>query len=80
MHSSSQANRAVRLRVNARGSVGGWPHGCSSGFIVAPRSKPRLAVLERISLAPRQTLALIEADGQRLLVATSPEGTPASSP
>ncbi len=40
----------------------------------APK-QARLAVLERISLAPRQTLALIEADGQRLLVATTPEGT-----
>lgn len=38
---------------------------------------PRLVVVARINLAPRQTVALIEADGQRLLVATSPEGTPA---
>ena len=38
---------------------------------------PRLALVERIILAPRQTLALIEADGQRVLVATSPEGAPA---
>lgn len=36
----------------------------------------RLAVVERISLAPRQIVALIEADGQRLLVATSPDGAP----
>jgi hypothetical protein len=39
-------------------------------------AEPRLAVLERIALAPRQTLALVEADGRRFLVATSPEGTP----
>ena len=38
--------------------------------------QPRLALVERIVLAPRQTLALIEADGQRLLVATSPDGAP----
>ena len=38
---------------------------------------PRLALVERINLAPRQTLALIEADGERVLVATSPEGAPA---
>jgi len=40
------------------------------------RVAPRLAVLERIALAPRQTLALVEADGRRFLVATSPDGTP----
>jgi hypothetical protein len=39
-------------------------------------SQPRLALLERITLAPRQTLALVEADGRRLLVATSPDGAP----
>jgi flagellar biogenesis protein FliO len=41
------------------------------------RSQPRMTLLERITLAPRQTLALVEVDGQRLLVATSPEGAPA---
>ena len=35
-----------------------------------------MALLERINLAPRQSLALVEADGRRLLVATSPEGAP----
>lgn len=39
-------------------------------------TQSRLTLLERISLAPRQSLALVEADGQRLLVATSAEGTP----
>jgi flagellar biogenesis protein FliO len=39
--------------------------------------RPRLELLERITLAPRQSLALIEAEGRRLLVATSPEGAPA---
>ncbi len=41
-----------------------------------PRVAPRLALLERITLAPRQSLALVEAEGRRLLVATSPEGAP----
>ncbi len=41
------------------------------------RPAPRLALLERISLAPRQSLALIEAEGRRILVATSAEGGPA---
>lgn len=42
--------------------------------------RPQLAILERITIAPRQTLALIEAGGQRLLVATSADGTPAFYP
>ena len=36
--------------------------------------KPRLELLEKIALAPRQTVALIEADGRRFLIACSPEG------
>ena len=36
--------------------------------------KPRLELLEKIALAPRQTVALIEADGRRFLIASSPEG------
>ncbi|MFZ0742930.1 MAG: hypothetical protein WAM85_00895 [Terracidiphilus sp.] len=42
-----------------------------------PPVQPRLVLLERVTLAPRQSLALFEADGQRLLVATSAEGAPA---
>lgn len=41
-----------------------------------PRVAPRLTLLDRITLAPRQSLALVEAEGLRLLVATSPEGAP----
>lgn len=41
------------------------------------RVRPRLALVERITLAPRQSLALVEAEGRRFLVATSPEGAPA---
>lgn len=43
----------------------------------ARRAPARLALLERIPLAPRQSLALVEAEGRRFLVATSPEGGPA---
>jgi flagellar biogenesis protein FliO len=39
--------------------------------------KPSLVLVERITLAPRQTLALVEAEGRRFLIATSPEGAPA---
>jgi hypothetical protein len=56
------------------GGLAGWLLGRLRGV---RRPAPRLAVLERISLAPRQSLALVEAEGRRFLVATSPEGTPA---
>lgn len=41
------------------------------------RRIPRLTLVERIALAPRQSLALVEAEGRRFLVATSQEGGPA---
>lgn len=44
------------------------------------RPRPRLAMLERITLAPRQTLALVEADGRKFLVASSADGSPSFYP
>ena len=41
------------------------------------KNRPRLELLERITLAPRQSLALVEAEGRRFLVATSLDGGPA---
>lgn len=52
----------------------GWLWGRLQGTGRAPA---RLALLERITIAPRQSLALVEAEGRRFLVATSPEGGPA---
>lgn len=46
----------------------------------SPQAQPRLALLERISLAPRQSLALVEAEGRLMLVATSAEGAPTFYP
>ncbi len=40
----------------------------------------RLALLDRIALAPRQSLALVEAEGRRILVATSAEAGPVFYP
>lgn len=44
------------------------------------RHEPRLALVERIALGPRQSLALVEAEGRRILVAISAEGGPAFYP
>ena len=70
--------------VQAASALGGFV-----GFFLAPllnklrgvrRNQPRLALLERISLAPHQSLALVEAEGRRFLVATSADGGPAFYP
>lgn len=66
----------------ALGGVAGW----IAGWLRRARSKtrgkpgPRLALVERVALAPRQSLALVEAEGRRFLVATSAEGGPAFYP
>lgn len=60
--------------------VSGWTGWLLGRLRVTRRAPARLAVLERIALAPRQSLTLIEAEGRRFLVATSPEGTPAFYP
>ncbi len=62
------------LRSEKAGGLGSWLMG---RLRRDPRPRPSLAVLERITLAPRQSLALIEAEGRRFLVATSADGTPA---
>lgn len=61
-------------RTAAVGGIAGWLLGrLRSGG----RARRRLELVERIALAPRQSLALVEAEGRRFLVATSPEGAPA---
>ncbi|HEY1161293.1 MAG TPA: flagellar biosynthetic protein FliO [Terracidiphilus sp.] len=73
-----QNENAGTARVGApAGGLAGWLLG---RLRIAPRPRPRLALLERIALAPRQSLALVEAEGRRFLVATSPEGAPAFYP
>jgi flagellar biogenesis protein FliO len=66
--------REKNARTNAVGGLAGWLLG---RLKAGGRARPRLELVERIALAPRQTLALIEAEGRRFLVATSPEGGPA---
>ena len=59
---------------------GGWAGWLLTKWRGRQRAEPRLALVERITLAPRQSLALIEAEGRRILVATSAEGGPAFYP
>ena len=63
------------MALQARG-VAGW---LLSKLQRDPKEH-RLTVIERIPLAPRQSLVLVEAEGRRLLVATSQDGTPSFFP
>jgi flagellar biogenesis protein FliO len=65
------------LSILPKGGLAGWLLG---KLRVAPRPRPRLALLDRIALAPRHSLSLVEAEGRRFLVATSPEGAAAFYP
>ena len=65
---------------NDAGGPGGWAGWLLARWQGRRRAEPRLALVERITLAPRQSLALIEAEGRRILVATSAEGGPAFYP
>ena len=55
-------------------------HNARNGLAIRGLGKqaPRLALVERITLAPRQTLALVEAEGRRFLVASSAACLPRS--
>jgi len=67
---------AVRRSIeNTQGLVGLFRRWRASAVRPA-----RMALLERITLGPRQALLLVEADGVRLLVATSADGAPAFYP
>jgi flagellar biogenesis protein FliO len=61
-------------RAEKIGGLAGW---LLARLRRQPRPRPSLALLERITLAPRQSLALVEAEGRRFLIATSAEGAPA---
>lgn len=65
-----QRGRSSAAAPETRPGVAAW---LFAKFRRRALKEPRLALVERISLAPRQTIALIEADGQRFLVATSGE-------
>ena len=59
---------------NAGGGLAGW---VLQRLHASASSEKRLVVLERVTLAPKHALVLVQAEGRKFLVATSPEGTPA---
>jgi flagellar biogenesis protein FliO len=74
----SEISRNAAGQRPGAGGLTGWLLGRILGRLRGERRPgPRLAMLERIALAPRQSLALVEAEGRRFLIATSTEGAPA---
>lgn len=71
----------VKRALLERGGLAGWlVKRIQSGVPGQRRKRTRLELVERIALAPRQSLVLVEADGRQILVATSPEGAPSFFP
>jgi len=60
--------------------IQGWAGWLMGRLRASGRSQPRLRLVERIALTSRQSLALVEAEGRRFLVATSADGAPAFYP
>ena len=67
----------LEIKKNPTPAVGGLAGWLLSRLRGREEKKPKLALIERIHLAPRQTLSLVEAEGRRFLLATSQEGAPA---
>lgn len=76
MESGMESRSEVKSEsgIGKTGGLAGWLIG---RLCRGARQRPSLALLERITLAPRQSLALVEAEGRKFLIATSAEGAPA---
>jgi flagellar biogenesis protein FliO len=59
---------------------GGWARWLLGRWRGTGPAARRLKVVDRVTLGQRQALCLVEADGRRVLVATSAEGAPAFFP
>jgi flagellar biogenesis protein FliO len=67
----------IRSSFEERGGLTGWLISrLRKGAQAREQRKSRLALVDRISLAPRQSLALVEAEGRRFLIGTSQDGGP----
>lgn len=77
----AQEQRGFTVRTQSgwlsRAGIGGIAGKLIARLRSTKTSAPKLALVERIALGPRQSLALVEAEGRRFLVATSAEGGPA---
>ena len=60
-------------KAGLAGRLLGWMRG-------DPKPRRSLVLVDRIPLAPRQSLALVEAEGHHILIATAADGAPAFYP
>ena len=65
------------MTLNSTLPIEGWAGWLMGKLRASRRTQPQLRLVERIALAPRQSLALVEAEGRRFLVAIAAEGSPA---
>jgi hypothetical protein len=74
----SAAPAGFRAAEFRHGGLAGWLWNQLCGIVGGfSRPAPKLELVERIALGSRHTLALVEAEGRRFLVASSSEGAPA---
>ena len=73
---TEKLHRLAGTTVGLAGRLLGWLQGMWSGRVQAAQARPRLAVLDRITLGPKQNVALVEVEGRRFLIATGPDGSP----
>jgi flagellar biogenesis protein FliO len=67
----------IKRNLHQRGGLAAWLISrLQKGAEAREQRKSRLALVERISIAPRQSLALVEAEGRRFLIGTSQDGGP----
>jgi flagellar biogenesis protein FliO len=66
----------TRVSKDAKSRLGGLAGWLVEKLRREAMSERHLTLVERIALAPKQSLALVEAEGHRLLVAFSADGAP----
>ena len=68
---------SVHTKNSSRSVATGLAGWLLARFNRQQRPQPRLELIEKIALAPRQSLALVEVEGKKFLVACSADSTPA---
>jgi hypothetical protein len=86
MRKASGGNQVVKIDIDRQKIKRNLQEHCAlaawlisrlqKGAQAREQRKSRLALVDRISLAPRQSLALVEAEGRRFLIGTSQDGGP----
>lgn len=70
----------ANTKTTGQGRAAGWAGWLLGRLRGETQSRPSLVLMERITLGPKQSLALVEAEGRRILISTSAEGAPVFYP